>query len=119
MRQEGPENGGGHGHPFVSFDPAGKLAASDINYGVNMTDVPDRMCRNPAGDWTIADIAAVCAEHGVNCTPPSGGGSHFKVSRPTQRDILAIPRARPVKPVCIRKLARFIEAVRDAGDAPS
>ncbi len=84
-----------------------------------MTDILDRMRRNPAGDWTIADVAAVCTEHGVNCTPPSGGGSHFKVSHPTQRDILTIPCARPVKPVYIRKLVRFIEAVRGDGDAPT
>ena len=32
----------------------------------------------------------------------------------TQRDILTIPARRPVKPVYIRKLVRFIDAVREA-----
>lgn len=84
-----------------------------------MSDVLDRMRRNPAADWTIADVAAVCARRGVRCVPPSGGGSHHKVSHPSQRDILTIPRARPVKPVYIRKLVRFIEAVEGGAGAPS
>lgn len=83
-----------------------------------MSDILDRMRRNPMGDWTISDVAAVCAEHGVRCVAPSGGGSHYKVSHSSQRDILTIPRARPVKPVYIRKLVRFIEAAGGAG-APS
>ena len=82
-----------------------------------MADTLDRMRRNPAADWTITDVAAVCAQHGVRCIPPSGGGSHYKISHPLQRDILTIPRARPVKPVYIRKLVRFIEAVGGT-DAP-
>ncbi len=79
-----------------------------------MSDILDRMRRNPAGDWTISDVAAACHEHGVRRVAPSGGGSHYKVSHPSQRDILTIPRARPVKPVYIRKL-RFIEAAGGAG----
>jgi hypothetical protein len=78
----------------------------------------DRMRRNPAADWTITDVVTVCAQHGVRCVPPSGGGSHYKVSHPSQRDILTIPRARPVKPVYIRKLVRFIDAVGGGADAP-
>lgn len=83
-----------------------------------MSDILDRMRRNPAGDWTISDVTTACAEHGVRCVPPSGGGSHYKVSHPSQRDILTIPRARPVKPVYIRKLVRFIEAAGGAGAPP-
>ena len=79
-----------------------------------MTGILGQMRRAPAGDWTMADVAAVCAEHGVRCTPPSGGGSHYKVSHASQREILTIPRARPVKPVYIRKLVRFIEAAGGA-----
>lgn len=30
----------------------------------------DRMRRNPAGDWTVADVEKVCAQHGVRCTAP-------------------------------------------------
>jgi hypothetical protein len=68
------------------------------------------MRANPAGDWTIADVEALCREHGVLCIPPSGG-SHYKVAHASQRDILTIPRRRPVKPVYVRKLVRFIDAV--------
>ena len=74
----------------------------------------DRMRANPAGDWTMRDIEAVCREHEVRCTPPTGGGSHWRVSHPSQRDILTIPARRPVKPIYIRKLVRFIDAVTGA-----
>ena len=79
----------------------------------------DRMEANPAGDWTIDDVAALCREHAIRCTPPRGGGSHWKVSDPTQRDILTIPQRRPVKAVYIRKLIRFVQAVREARNAPA
>jgi hypothetical protein len=76
-----------------------------------MNDLLERMRRNPAGDWSIRDVEAVCKAHGIRCTPPSGGGSHYKVSHPGQREILTVPFRRPIKPVYIRKLVRFIEAV--------
>ena len=82
------------------------------------SDLLDRMRSNPAADWTIRDVASVCAQHGVRCTPPLGGGSHYKVSHPSQQAILTVPRARPVKPVYIRKLVKFIEAVGGAGALP-
>jgi hypothetical protein len=69
------------------------------------------MRRNPAGDWAIKDVEAVCRVNGIRCSPPSGGGSHYKVSHPSQREILTVPFRRPIKPVYIRKLVRFIEAV--------
>lgn len=78
-------------------------------------DLLERMRRSPAADWTIADVQSVCARHGVRCSPPSGGGSHYKVSHPSQREILTIPRARPVKAVYVRKLVRLIDAVGGAG----
>jgi hypothetical protein len=74
----------------------------------------DRMRSNPAGDWSIADVAALCREHSVECMPPSGGGSHWKVSDPSQNDILTVPSRRPIKAVYIRKLVRFIEQVQAA-----
>jgi hypothetical protein len=73
----------------------------------------ERMRANPAGDWTIADIETVCGEYDVRCSPPTGGGSHYKVSHLSRRDILTIPRRKPVKPIYIRKLVRFIEAVKE------
>jgi hypothetical protein len=72
------------------------------------------MARNPAGDWTMADVRNVCAVHHVFCTPPTGGGSHYKVSHPLSREILTIPYQKPIKPIYIRKLVAFIRAVEEA-----
>ncbi len=83
-----------------------------------MPDLLERMRRNPAADWAISDVERVCSQHQVRCRPPSGGGSHYKVSHPSRPEILTIPRARPVKPVYIRKLVRFIDAV-GGSSAPS
>ena len=38
----------------------------------------EAMRANPAANWRIGDIEAVCAEHGLRCSPPRGGGSHYK-----------------------------------------
>lgn len=81
-------------------------------------DLLDRMRHNPAGDWTMADVQKLCTRHGVRCTPPSGGGSHYKLSHPASQDILTIPRARPIKPVYIRKLVKLVEAAGGANVAP-
>lgn len=70
----------------------------------------DRMRRNPAGDWTIADVQLVCNGLGWTCLPPSGGGSHWKVAAPGQDMILTIPAKRPIKPVYIRKLLAMVKA---------
>ena len=82
-----------------------------------MSETLDRMRRSPAADWTINDVVAVCVRHGVRCAPPSGGGSHYKVSYTSLQDTLTIPRARPVKPMYIRRLVEFIEAVEGGADA--
>jgi hypothetical protein len=76
-----------------------------------MSDLLDDMRRNSAGNWTIKDIGAVCKAGGVNCSPPSGGGSHYKISHVSQRQILTIPFRRPIKPIYIRKLVKFIDAI--------
>lgn len=71
----------------------------------------ERMKRNPTGDWTMADVKTVCRQYDIMCTPPRGGGSHYKLSDPARPDILMIPHRRPVKSVYIRLLVRFIRAV--------
>jgi hypothetical protein len=63
-----------------------------------------RMRQNPAADWTIQDIERLCNGLGWPCFPPSGGGSHWKVTAPDEEMILTIPAKRPIKPVYIRKL---------------
>jgi hypothetical protein len=73
-----------------------------------------RMRANPADDWSIEDVASLCREHQVQCSPPRGGGSHWKLSDPSQRDILAVPHRRPVRPHYIREVVKFIDAVMEA-----
>jgi hypothetical protein len=75
-------------------------------------DILEQMRRNPQGDWTIKDVERVCAEHGVSCKAPTGGGSHYKISHPGMQHIQTIPFKRPIKPVYIRMLVRFLEVVR-------
>jgi len=41
-----------------------------------------------------------------------GGGSHYKVAHAQMAEKLTIPYKRPIKPVYIRKLVAFIDAVR-------
>jgi len=77
----------------------------------------DRMRASPVGDWNIADGEALCREHNIRCMPSSGGSSHWKVSDPTQTDILTIPQRRPIKPVYIRRLVRFVDLVKEARNA--
>jgi hypothetical protein len=76
----------------------------------------ERMRASPASDWQIADIERVCRERRIRCTPPRGGGSHYKVSHPAMPEILTVPYRRPVKAVYIRKLIRFIDAVGESDD---
>jgi hypothetical protein len=71
----------------------------------------ERMRSNPR-DWRLEDIIAVCSGFGIDCTPPRKG-SHFKVKHPMVQDILTIPARRPIKPVYVRELVIFIDAVRD------
>ncbi|MEA3015945.1 MAG: hypothetical protein QOI38_667 [Sphingomonadales bacterium] len=68
-----------------------------------------RMRANPR-DWRIEDVASACAAFGVACTPPRKG-SHYKVKHPSQAEMLTIPARRPIKPVYIVDLVRFIDAV--------
>ncbi len=69
------------------------------------------MRANPAGDWTIADVEAVCREFGLLCEAARGGGSHYKVGHPSVREKLAVPYRRPIKPVYIRRLVLLIDQV--------
>ena len=70
------------------------------------------MRTNPR-DWRIEDVAAVGRANGVDCTPPRNG-SHFKVKHVDVSEILTIPAGRPIKPISIRELVRFVDGVRKA-----
>lgn len=70
----------------------------------------ERMRDNPR-DWRIEDILTVCRGHGIDCSPPRKG-SHYKVKHGSMVEILTIPAHRPIKPVYVRELVRFIDAVQ-------
>jgi hypothetical protein len=71
----------------------------------------EEMRNNPRGDWRIEDVETVCREYGILCSAPRGGGSHYKVAHPRMAEKLTIPYKRPIKPVYIRKLVAFVDAV--------
>jgi len=71
----------------------------------------DQMRANPKGKWRIQDVEAVCATYGLRCSPPRGGGSHYKVGHPAIPEMLSIPFARPIKSVYIRKFVQMVDAV--------
>ncbi len=73
----------------------------------------EAMRRNPQSDWKIADVETLCKEFGISCSPHRGGSSHYKVNHASQTKILTIPFKRPIKPVYIRNLVKFIDAVRN------
>jgi hypothetical protein len=74
----------------------------------------EAMRRNPAGDWKIADVEALCREFDILLMPNRSGGSHYKISHASQREILTLPFKRPIKAVYIRKLVVFIDAARSS-----
>lgn len=69
----------------------------------------EQMRANPRAGWRITDVESVCREFGVLCEPSRGGSSHYKVAHPAIRRKLSIPFARPIKPVYIRELVRFLD----------
>jgi hypothetical protein len=72
----------------------------------------DQMRRNPSGDWRIEDVIAICREFGIECEASRSGSSHYKVKHLAMAEILTVPFKRPIKPVYVRKLVAFVDAVR-------
>jgi len=68
----------------------------------------ERMRANPKADWQIVDVEKACREAGVACMKPSGG-SHFKIGNAGGGRRLTIPARRPIKPVYISLLVRFLD----------
>ncbi len=60
----------------------------------------------------MADVERICRAFGIACTPPRKG-SHYKVKHAGVAAILTIPAHRPIKPVYVRELVRFIDLVRE------
>jgi len=50
----------------------------------------------------------------AHITTPPRKGSHYKVSHGAMPMILTIPAHRPIKPVYVRDLVRFVDAVRES-----
>ena len=71
----------------------------------------EAMRRNPRADWRIEDVVALCSAFDIRCAKPPGG-SHYGISDATQVEILTVPFARPIKPLYIRRLVEFVDAVR-------
>jgi len=78
-------------------------------------DLPERMRRNPAADWTIGDVQTLCRQNGTLRRAPRGAGSHDKAAHSMMPEKLTIPFKRPIKPVHVRKLTAFVAAVRALG----
>jgi hypothetical protein len=76
-------------------------------------DLLAQMRRNPAADWTIADVQKLCRRYGLLYRPGSGT-SHNQVKHPRAKQIVTVPARRPIKPVYIRKLVRYIDEYGDA-----
>ena len=74
-----------------------------------MSERLEAMRSNPQAGWRISDVEYVCRKHGALCEPSRGGSSHYKVAHPSIPRKLSIPFARPIKPVYIRDLVRFID----------
>jgi len=68
------------------------------------------MKANPRGDWTIADVVAICGAYGITCTAPRRG-SHYTLSHPDVPGHLTVPAHRPIKPIYIRLLIGMIEGL--------
>jgi hypothetical protein len=71
------------------------------------------MRANPRDDWTADDVRSLCHGFEIVCERPDGT-SHFTVSDPTQEQILTVVAAKPVKPIYIKRLVAFVDAVQIA-----
>jgi hypothetical protein len=68
------------------------------------------MRANPR-DWRIENVRTLCAAFELVLEAPPGG-SHYGVKHPSQPRRLTIRFRRPIKPVYVRKLVRYVDAVR-------
>lgn len=69
-----------------------------------------RMRCNPR-DWRIDDLRRVAERNGLNVA--QGKGSHVNFKHPSSPTVLTVPATRPVKPIYVRQLIRFIGEVTE------
>jgi hypothetical protein len=72
----------------------------------------ERMRANPR-DWRIEDVKTLCAAFALELDSPPGG-SHYGVKDASQEHRLTVPFRRPIKPIYVRRLVRYVDAVRAA-----
>jgi hypothetical protein len=72
----------------------------------------ERMRATPR-DWRIEDVRTLCEAFGLDLVGPAGG-SHYGIKHSSQPLRLTIPFRRPIKPVYVRQLVRYVDAVRAA-----
>lgn len=65
-----------------------------------------KMRKNPAADWTLADLKTVAKARGWTWRQP--GTSHVTFRTPTGR-MLTVPAHKPVKTVYVREFLRLME----------
>jgi predicted RNA binding protein YcfA (HicA-like mRNA interferase family) len=68
------------------------------------------MRANPR-DWRIEEIITLCQGFGIDCSAPRKG-SHDKVKHRDMPQILTIPAHRPIKPIYVRELVRFVDVLQ-------
>ena len=71
----------------------------------------EQMRANPRADWKIADVEALCREHGLECSPSRSGSSHYKVKHRGSGQVVTVPFKRPIKAVYIRMLVELIDRI--------
>lgn len=73
----------------------------------------EAMRASPQGDWTKEDVFALCDGYQLDWDKPKGT-SHFTISDPTQIEIVTVVAAKPIKPIYIKRLVAFVDAVQIA-----
>lgn len=68
----------------------------------------ERMRANPKADWQMVDVEKACREAGVECRKPANG-SHYRIGNKQDGGRLTIPARRPIKPVYISMLVKFLD----------
>lgn len=69
----------------------------------------EQMRENPRANWTIDDVAKLCAQHDIKLMPPTTG-SHYKAASPYLAAHQTIPARRPIKPIYIESLVDMVDA---------
>jgi hypothetical protein len=83
-------------------------------FGTRTSDVLEAMKEEPAGLWTIEDVAILCSEVGLRCRPPANG-SHYVVWHPEIEGLLTVPFGRRIKALYIKALVELAERSLEIG----